>query len=316
MNTVSQTNIALGSEATLKIVSDASAKQQQELFVELWTKIYAFEKQFSRFLPYSELSMFNRSAGIRQPISPAFKELLLTAQKLSAETKGLFNPFLLPAIQRAGYTRSFVEGAESDVHDDYSDKAVVAIEKLEIGTDWACIPYGTAIDLGGCGKGYLADQLAKALQGKVIGYSVSLGGDIVTFGTDKHGQNWNVLIQSANAIEGEAVGDITMPKTQYAIATSGTTKRKGIHNGKSWHHIIDPNTLQPSQTDLIMTTVGHESGVYADVLASCAIIVGSKKAPSLLKRFAVRDFVLQKGASHTNATTAYEGENIEIYKIR
>jgi len=59
------------------------------------------------------------------------------------------------------------------------------------------------------------------------------------------------------------------------------------------HHIIDPKTGKPAKTDLKLATVCASSAVYADVLASCAIIVGSKAAPTMLETRAIKSWILQ-----------------------
>ena len=175
-----QTKLALGSDVTLVVVGSEPEAVADELFTSLWHTIYRFERQFSRFIPMSELSAFNRSAGVKTPVTAEFRAILLVAKKLGEQTNGLYNPFILPALQRAGYTKSFVSEYANDSQDDYSKLTVVSLDCLQIGDDWASIPYGTAIDLGGCGKGYLADLLAdNEIPEWVKGYWFSIGGDVV-----------------------------------------------------------------------------------------------------------------------------------------
>ena len=307
-----QKQIALGSEAVITLVTDLPEAQISALYAELWLRIVAFEKSFSRFLPTSELSMFNRLAGAKQPVSQEFHDILQAARKLSLETDGLYNPFVLPALQRAGYTRSFVKGAEHDVHDDHSRKGVATINKLELGNDWARIPYGTALDLGGCGKGYLADQLAEYIEPEVAGYSISLGGDLVCGGLDDKGANFSVTIQAANRNDDAIIGEIIMPPTRYAVASSGTTIRKGVNNGKPWHHIIDPTTMKPAQTNVQLATICQQSCLYADVLASCCVILGTVKSQAFLKQHHVTDALFQMADKSGQTSVAQIGKRIQM----
>ena len=287
----SQTKFALGGDVTLTLVTDQNQGDVDELIRKLWLSIYLFEKQFSRFIPSSELSTFNRSAGIKQQISPEFKYILETAKNLSQQTGGLFNPFILPALQRAGYKKSMAKGYENDPVEDYSRHKVVDAKLLKIGDNWAEIPYGTAIDLGGCGKGYLADLLADTMVPDwVQGYWFSIGGDVAGQGYDQKGQPWIIEVDQGDT---SSKYRIHTSGERWAAATSGTTIRQGTKNGKNWHHIIDPLTLQPSQTDLRMASVYTNRTVTADVLASCAIILGSNKAQVFLKEQAVKGFVLR-----------------------
>lgn len=283
--------IALGSKTGLSLVSQAPATQIDSLFRKLWKVIFLFERRFSRFLPNSELSMFNRNAGTKQAISPEFHAVLAAAQEMAQKTGGLYNPFILPALQKAGYSHSRVPGHEQDAVDDHSGKSVTGIDKLEIGDDWARIPYGTALDLGGCGKGYLADLLRDNFPDAVTGYWLSLGGDIAVGGADEHEQPWAVSIESAYD-PSTSIATITSSQLS-AVATSGTTVHSGKTAGKRWHHIIDPRTCQPAETDILLATVYDSSALRADVLASCAVILGGQKGLQFLKEKQVQAAVLQ-----------------------
>jgi len=290
---LSQTKIALGGNVTLSIVTDVSTEKSDHLFSDLWQMVFKFERQFSRFIPMSELSIFNRTTGLKTPITSEFRDILIAAKQQGLDLNGLYNPFVTPALQRAGYKQSALLGHEKDVQFDYSDRRVVPVGRLEIGNDWAKIPYGTAIDLGGCGKGYLADKLGSFLRDQpVTGYWLSLGGDIVTMGTDSNGKQITLGIQDAIQLL-DSKYMIHSPNEHFAEATSGTFRRQGQDTSNSWHHIIDPATSQPADTDIRLATVCAGTGLLADVLASCAIILGSKKAPSFLKKHGASSALLQ-----------------------
>lgn len=291
---LSQTKLALGSDIKIAIISDMSQTDAEHLFGVLWKKVYSFEKQFSRFLGKSELSIFNRSAGTKTKISPEFRELLINVRRQGVETGGLYNPFITPALQRAGYLKSAMLGYEQDAQSDYTDRKVVGVERLVIGDDWATIPYGTAIDIGGCGKGYLADQLGQILnEQSLTGYWMSLGGDVVTMGNDENDNNMTLNIQNADDLGGVSDWIVHCPIKYSSTATSGTFRRKGQNIPKSWHHIINPNTLEPAITDIRLATICAGTALQADVLASCAVILGSKKAPEFLKKHGVKSALLQ-----------------------
>lgn len=289
-----QTKVALGGDISIALVANANPDDSTEIFKTLWHEIFSFERQFSRFLPMSELSQFNRAAGQKTSVSPQLRQLLSAAKGIGAATAGLYNPFILPALHRAGYVKSAVPGYENDATADYGERVVASIDQLMIGDNWALIPFNTALDLGGCGKGYLADQLRNVLaRFNLHGYLLSLGGDITTCGRDEHDEAWTVYIQNANNLASHHNLAITCPTEPFAVATSGTFRRPGQHSAKTWHHLIDPTTLEPATTDVRLATVVCRTTLKADVLASCAAILGSRRAASFLKAHGAEAMLLQ-----------------------
>lgn len=290
----SKTALALGGPTTFTVVADEQRTDITQLFTTLWKHLYAFERRCSRFIPGSELSVLNRKAGLRVKASSEFIEVLDTAKTISERTNGIFNPFILPALQRAGYTQSATKGYEQDIQEDYANRQVVSAENVTIGDNWVSIPYGTALDLGGCGKGYVADELAHiAHTCGVQGYWFSMSGDIVSGGLDADNQPISISIQSAQDITKYHTRTIVCPTEHYGVATSGSFNRPGQEARTKWHHIVDPKTLLPAKSGIKLATVCTNSGLFADALASCALILGSKQAPEFLERHGVDYALLQ-----------------------
>lgn len=303
-----ETKPALGGDATITLVGD-SKLDFINLFSHLWQDVFLFERRFSRFLPGSELSAFNRRAGVKQYVSPEFKELLEASIRMSKLSDGVYNPFILPALQRAGYKNSAMPGYENDLVDDHSNKRVVEASKLQLKDNMASIPYGTAIDMGGCGKGYLADKLADKLDHEnLVGYWISLSGDMVVAGLDEKRKSWQVNIQSANSATKTLKNTVKNNGKRLGITTSGTFRRHNQQGSKKkWHHLIDPRTGKPAETDILLVTIVDKSCLHADVYASCAAVVGSKRAKDYLIKRGVEAACIQT----TNRTSKLFGELIE-----
>jgi len=273
MSLIQQTGHALGSEVLLTIDGD------NNLLTELWSKIQSFELQFSRFKPASELSLFNQKAGEKTTVTPAFRTLLVAAQSMANKTSGLYNPLTLPALQQAGYVGSWPLTNNFVRELNYSDRQAVPATSLEVGDTWAKIPAKAALDFGGCGKGYLLDRLADFLDAEHVDrYWLSLGGDIVCRGGPGSKNEWQINVDSAER-PGTTIDVATNPKgCRMAIATSGVTKRKG----QDWHHLIDPRTNKPADTDVLTATITCPTALDADVFAKCLVILGSKAAKVFL----------------------------------
>ena len=98
--------VALGPGASNERLGQAALHEVRTLFQET-------EAILSRFLPDSELSRLNQSAGRPFRASPVLFEVVSSAFDAARDTGGLFDPTFLPALRAAGYDRSF-ENVEQD----------------------------------------------------------------------------------------------------------------------------------------------------------------------------------------------------------
>jgi thiamine biosynthesis lipoprotein len=60
------------------------------------------------------------------------------------------------------------------------------------------------------------------------------------------------------------------------VATSGKDRRRWLRNGIPQHHIIDPSTNQPAETDVLTVTVIAPDVMRAEAAAKAAFILGSR----------------------------------------
>jgi len=284
-----QTGRGLGSDIMLTILASDEDRAKQ-IFQVLWTQIQVFERRFSRFQKDSELSRFNSAAGTAQAISLPFRDLLLKTKEYALNTGGLYNPFILPALQRSGYKGSWPAPENVSSALDYSAGDVVPIGCLTITDGYATIPANTALDFGGIGKGYLLAQLADYLETKhVKNYWLSLGGDIVVSGFDEAERPWKIGIGQAQNTDEIADFIINETGERLAIVTSGVTKRQG----SGWHHLIDPRSGKPAKTDTLTATVSIHDPLAADVYAKCLVILGSEKAQTFIDTHKINSALLQ-----------------------
>ncbi len=287
-----QSKHALGSEVMLTLVVPGKA-QAETAFVRLWAMIDAFENRFSRFREDSELAAFNARAGAPTKVSVPFHDLLSTARKMAMLTDGLYNPLILPALQRAGYKGSWPNAGGVTDALNYENRNLASAEDIVITRTAAAIPGDTALDFGGIGKGYLLDQLANVLHGLGIdNYWLSLGGDILCNGLDETNESWNIVIQDAHNSKASA-GSICNRGRRLAVATSGITKRKG----PGWHHIIDPRTGRSADTDILTATVCSKSATEADVFAKCLVILGNVDSPQFMSQHNLTNVLIQTDAA-------------------
>ena len=106
---------------------------------------------------------------------------------------------------------------------------------------------------------------------------VNLGGNVQTLGTKTDGTAWRVAIQSPQG-GNQYLG--ILETSDQAVITSGGYERYFEENGVTYHHIIDPKTGYPSDSDLTSVTIVCADGTKADALSTSFFVMGLQKAES------------------------------------
>ena len=85
--------------------------------------------------------------------------------------------------------------------------------------------------------------------------AVFLGGNVLTLGPAVHHEdgNWWIGIQNPKLLRGENVA--LLPIQDESIVTSGVYERVLEVDGKKYHHILDPHTGYPAETDVASLTI-------------------------------------------------------------
>jgi thiamine biosynthesis lipoprotein len=256
---------AMGSEVHVIVVDGPSS-----LLDAARERIEQLEARWSRFRPDSEISELNARAG--EPVRVSGDTVALVTRAIDAWrfTGGSFDPTVLGPMLRAGYDRSFEEISSVAVAS--PSVLVVACTDIEVVGNIITLPIGTGFDPGGIGKGLTADLVAEALVASgAAGVCVNMGGDVRVMGVGPDGTGWTIAVEHPWSTEplvhvGIANG---------AIATSTTLKRRWTVDGVARHHLIDPATGEPSDTDLDLVTVIAGNAWAAEVLAKAVLIRGS-----------------------------------------
>lgn len=249
-----------------RVVSDAEATVLAAVH-----RLEDLEGRWSRFRATSEVSNVNAGSGDWVEVSAVTALLFQRAEEAQRRTNGLFDPLMLRELIEIGYEQSH-ETLDLNHGTITSTTGRVREQRnrLEIAGPAVRIPENTGFDPGGIGKGLAADLLMEDLL--VAGATwamVSLGGDI-RFGGGALA-NEPVGVQIDDPREPEAVWGKTWVKGG-AIATSSTTARRWKHGHSVHHHLLDPATGLPTQTDRIAATVFAHSAWWADVVAKSLII--------------------------------------------
>lgn len=246
------------------------------------------ERRLSRFDPQSELSQLNANPGTWVPVSPTLWRVTMQARHMARETGGLFDFTQLAALEAAGYKRSFTEHFFwEDVPEDEIELPEASWgqwEAVQVHAEGQSLwlPPGVKLDFGGIAKGYVAQQVVDFLSdwGPCL---VDASGDLTAGGAPTGWPGWPVAI--AKPLTEPTANPSAERETHFPLwlvagtmATSGIDYRRWQQNGRTAHHLIDPRTGQPAQTDLLTATVLAKTAVRAEAWATAALVAGKKLA--------------------------------------
>ncbi len=146
-----------------------------------------------------------------------------------------------------------------------------------------CLPAGTRFDPGGIGKGLAGDIVAEALLAEgATSVQVELGGDVRVAGEEFSGGLWKVVVDDTDHGTAEAA---TISFAEGGVATSSVRRRRWRRGDVDLHHLIDPTTGLPADTDLDAVTTVAPTLWWAEVVAKVALMGGSDAAREILSRY-------------------------------
>jgi len=219
--------------------------------------------RLTRFDPRSELSHLNAHAGGWVNVSPILEELLRESLRAWTVSGGLVHVGVLAAVLATGYTRPLREGPTTAVLDAPPPPALPAM--LEVRAGAARLAPGTGVDLGGIAKGWMADRLTEQMGPNSV---ANLGGDLFARGHGPDGAGWPIGFAGR-----------TLFLSDRGVATSGV-------RGRSWgdglHHLVDPRTGLPADSDVAEVSVVALSAAEAEVLAKTALLLGQEEGEAFL----------------------------------
>ena len=125
------------------------------------------------------------------------------------------------------------------------------------------------IDLGALAKGYTADKLIEFLEKSgVKSAMVNLGGNIKVSGLALHNPDLYFHIGLQNPKEKRGQHLLKLLLNDKSIVTSGIYERKLETNEKIYHHILDPKTGYPIESDMASISVISDTSLDGEIWTS------------------------------------------------
>jgi thiamine biosynthesis lipoprotein len=223
-------------------------------------------------------------------------EVIGLALEMYHATRGLFNPGILADLEAAGYDRSMDDIRASDGLASagrppagfrrpllYADFGQTRIDN-RLGA--VRLPGGLRVDLGGIAKGWIGQRAAEKLAQYSGAAMVDAGGDLYACGLPQGDGAWTVAIEDPLSPEDNAAVIRVGPG---AVATSTTTRRRWKQRDQIRHHLINPATGLPAESQWISVTAvvpqnaSQNAGAHAEALAKAMLIGGPTRAGELMR---------------------------------
>lgn len=278
-------------------------KVADEVLQEAAEEIYRLEDLLSATDENSGLYRLNcEKTGVASRDMAALWE---GAYDIYAKTNGNLDLTVYPAVKAWGFpTKEYRVPPASEI-----EKCVAAIGMDRVGykkeTGMLLLPDDCEIDFGGVAKGYTGRLLAEHLKEKGITSALLfLGGNVQLIGGKPDGSDFRIEIRNPMDT-GERLGVLKVKDV--AVVTSGAYERYFEQDGKVYHHIIDPATGCPADTDLLSVTVVAEDGLLADGYATALFVMGSKEAIAFWQEYSAEfEMVLVDSSGNIYVTEGLE----------
>jgi thiamine biosynthesis lipoprotein len=236
-------------------------------------EVAAIDLAASRFRADSEVSRLAAACGRAVPVSPLLAAAIAAALRAARLTGGAVDPTVGTAMADLGYDRDFA--ALSARSGSVTVRRLPGWRSVELdaAAGTVRVPAGTMIDLGATAKAFAADRAARlAAAAAGCGVLVSLGGDVAAAGPAPAG-GWRVLVTDDHA---RVDGGQRVTVSSGGLATSSTTVRRWLRNGRELHHLLDPATCAPVDGPWRTVSVAAGSCLDANVASTATIVLADR----------------------------------------
>ena len=219
------------------------------------------------------------TSGEPVEVSDFTVEIINKALEANKITDGAFDITINPVIEMWGFNDA-TYGVPGKAERENALK-LVGSDKLTVEGNTVGVSELSSINLGGIAKGALGDDLKRILDKHGMSAVLSLGGNIVLVGNNPAAEKWSVGVKAPN--EEKALICKFRCAGDRSVVTSGGYERYFEYKGKRYHHIIDPATGAPAESDLQSVTVIGKDGAMCDAFSTALFVMGSEKAVEFAK---------------------------------
>ena len=252
---------------------------EEGLMQEIWDACSRYEQLLSRTVEGSDVWRVNHAEGEATQVDPETAQILREALRISELSGRAFTVSIAPVTS----LWDFSHGTNRMPTEEERLAALPLVDdtRVRVTDSTVTLEPGMEIDLGGIAKGYIADQIAALARGRVSGAILNFGGNTYVLGLKPDGSGFRIGVQDPWNDTGMPILAVTV--TDLSVVTSGTYERHFEVDGVEYHHILDPQTGLPAETDLVSATIFSVSSMEADAMATACIVLGLEGALDLME---------------------------------
>lgn len=257
---------------------------------------FRIEQKFSRYRKDNIIHAINHAQGQAIEIDTETFNLLSFANTCYELSDGLFD------ITSGVLRRAWKFDGSDNIPDQESIDALLPFigwNRVEFDAQHIALPAGFEIDLGGIGKEYAVDCVAKICSklAPTLSVLVNFGGDIQVTRPRTHKQYWQVGIEmpvkelsdaSAQTVSTELKNThyktVIVQIAQGGLATSGDANRYLLKNGIRYSHVLNPKLGKPITNAPRSVTVASEHCIQAGLMATLALLQGPEAEEFLIQQ--------------------------------
>ena len=279
-------------------VAEAAAHDVEALFDEL----------HRAWDPWGDgaLGQLNRALAAGEPaVADAdLAALLAEAAALTTATGGLFDPAIGALVRLWGFSsdehRPTAPPPAEEIAARLAGTAPLPALLGEGGT--VSGPPGAQIDLGGFLKGVAVDRAIELLRARGIEHAiVNAGGDLRAIG--RRGERaWRIGIRAPR--DPSIIAALEVHDDE-AVFTSGDYERFFDHDGRHYHHILDPRSGYPTE-GIASVTVLHANAGLADAAATALLVAGPAEWPAMARALGIEAVMVVLTGGDIELTPAME----------
>ena len=268
----------MGTELVIEVRGPDRRALEQALAAAL-TELQRIEDLMTDWRP-SELTALNDAAGGGpHPVPAELARLLSRSLEVGRLSGGAFDPTYAGVGRLWDFKRR--PPLIPDRERIEAGLKLVGYERVAIDLEANTVelPEGMRLGLGGIAKGYGVDRAMAVLVEHGVEHAlVNAGGDLKALGR-RGDEPWEIAIRHPRDRERVLA---VLPVANTCVVTSGDYARFFEHEGRRYHHIIDPRTGYPSEGCMSATVVAPDAAA-ADGLATALCVLGPERGLELVE---------------------------------